>query len=162
MEYPPWSWQGSRLLDCTSSSDVPAETRTSPEELSQGPWKLGLTETYWIWTGSLPSFYLHVNTVGISAPNMMKSIEKKRKPVLLKTLLASLPMLRYSKPISTPIAMWEISRRWVRTWQQEEIGKMVTKVNNFHQFSPHKNIPLARMKMVFSAVECHPPGRDKW
>lgn len=37
MEYPPWSWPGSRPLDCTSSSDVPAETQTSPEELRQGP-----------------------------------------------------------------------------------------------------------------------------
>lgn len=46
---------------------------------------------------------------------MMKSIEKKRNPVLLKTLLASLPMFRYSKPINRPMAMWEISLRWVKT-----------------------------------------------
>lgn len=58
---------------------------------------------------------LQVNTVGMSAPNIRKSIEKKRKPVLLKTLLASLPIFRYSKPINTPMAMWEISLRWVKT-----------------------------------------------
>lgn len=61
---------------------------------------------------------LQVNTVGISAPNMMKSIEKKRNPVLLKTLLASLPMLRYSNPIKTPMATWKISLRWVKSWKQ--------------------------------------------
>lgn len=45
---------------------------------------------------SIPSPRSHsqVSTVGMSAPNMMKSIEKKRNPVLLKTLLASLPMFR--------------------------------------------------------------------
>lgn len=62
--------------------------------------------------------HLQVNTVGISAPNMMKSIEKKRNPVLLKTLLASLPMLRYSNPIKTPMATWKISLRWVKSWEQ--------------------------------------------
>lgn len=43
-ECPPWSWPSSRLLDCTSSSDVLAETQTSLEELTQGPWKFS-TET---------------------------------------------------------------------------------------------------------------------
>lgn len=35
-----------------------------------------------------------VSTVGMRAANMRKSMEKKRKPELLKTFLASLPMPR--------------------------------------------------------------------
>lgn len=37
---------------------------------------------------------LQVSTVGIRAANMRNSMEKKRQPVLLKTLMASLPMCR--------------------------------------------------------------------
>lgn len=37
---------------------------------------------------------LHVRMVGIRAANMRNNMEKKRKPVLLNTLLASFPILR--------------------------------------------------------------------
>lgn len=37
---------------------------------------------------------LQVRMVGIKAANIRNNIEKKRKPVLLKTLLASFPILR--------------------------------------------------------------------
>lgn len=47
---------------------------------------------------------------------MRKSMEKKRNPVLLNTLLASLPMFRYSRPIRTPIHKCDITLRWVNTW----------------------------------------------
>lgn len=43
-------------------------------------------------------------------------MEKKRNPVLLNTLLASLPMFRYSRPIRTPIHKCDITLRWGNTW----------------------------------------------
>jgi len=58
---------------------------------------------------------LHVRTVGMSAANMRNSMEKNKKPVLLNTLLASFPMFRYSRPISTPIHRCDITLRWVNT-----------------------------------------------
>ena len=36
----------------------------------------------------------HVRTVGMRAANMRKSMEKKRKPELLRTFLASFPIPR--------------------------------------------------------------------
>lgn len=42
----------------------------------------------------LMKLYSQVSTVGMRAPNMRKSMEKNRKPVLLKTLLASFPMFK--------------------------------------------------------------------
>lgn len=42
-------------------------------------------------------------------------MEKNRNPELLRTFLASFPMPRYSRPIRTPIPMWEEILRWVST-----------------------------------------------
>lgn len=92
-----------------------------------------------IWLDPFPWSDSQVNTVGISAPNMMKSIEKKRNPVLLKTLLASLPMLRYSRPIKTPMATCEISLRWVKTWGQIKKRKEKHRLYAVHSY----NIPTA-------------------
>ena len=57
--------------------------------------------------------YLHVSTVGISAVNMRKSIQKKRQPALLNALDDSLPMPKYNSPIKMPTLRWEISRNRV-------------------------------------------------
>lgn len=56
-----------------------------------------------------------VRTVGMRAANMRKSMEKNRKPELLRTFLASFPMPRYSRPMRRPIPMCEVIRRCVRT-----------------------------------------------
>lgn len=55
--------------------------------------------------------------MGIRAANMRNNMEKKRKPELLRTFLASFPIPRYSRPIRTPIPMWEEILRWVSTWR---------------------------------------------
>lgn len=47
----------------------------------------------------------HVRTVGMRAANMRNSMEKKRKPELLRTFLASFPIPRYSRPMRSPIPM---------------------------------------------------------
>lgn len=47
----------------------------------------------------------HVRTVGMRAANMRNSMEKKRKPELLRTFLASFPIPRYSRPMRRPIPM---------------------------------------------------------
>lgn len=52
---------------------------------------------------------------------MRNSMEKKRKPELLKTFLASLPIPKYSRPIRRPIPMCEVMRRCVRTWGQTRV-----------------------------------------
>lgn len=65
--------------------------------------------------GGWCSWYSHVRTVGMSDVNMRKRSEKNRHPVLLKTLLPSLPIPRYSKPIRRPTAAMETIRRWVNT-----------------------------------------------
>lgn len=44
--------------------------------------------------GVFSELHLQVRMVGIRAPNMRNSTLKKRKPALLKALLASLPMSR--------------------------------------------------------------------
>jgi len=46
--------------------------------------------------------YLHVRTVGINAENMRNNMQKNRQPALLNTLVASLPMPKYSRPIRIP------------------------------------------------------------
>jgi hypothetical protein len=56
-----------------------------------------------------------VRTVGMRAANMRNSMEKNRKPELLRTFLASFPIPRYSRPMSRPIPMCEVIRRCVRT-----------------------------------------------
>lgn len=56
-----------------------------------------------------------VSTVGMRAANMRKSMEKNRKPELLRTFLASFPIPRYSRPMRRPIPMCEVIRRCVRT-----------------------------------------------
>lgn len=61
----------------------------------------------------------HVRTVGMRAANMRKSMEKKRKPELLRTFLASFPIPRYSRPMRRPMPMWDVIRRCVRTWADE-------------------------------------------
>lgn len=42
--------------------------------------------------GGYVARYSHVRTVGMRAANMRNSMEKKRKPELLKTFLASFPI----------------------------------------------------------------------
>lgn len=46
---------------------------------------------------------------------MRNSMEKNRKPELLRTFLASFPIPRYSRPMSRPIPMCEVIRKCVRT-----------------------------------------------
>lgn len=43
-----------------------------------------------------------VMTVGISAVNIRKSMQKKRKLALFSHLLASFPIPRYNRPIRMP------------------------------------------------------------
>lgn len=62
----------------------------------------------------------HVSTVGIRAANIRNNMEKNRNPELLRTFLASFPMPRYSRPIRTPIPMWEEILRWVSTCSTNE------------------------------------------
>lgn len=100
-------------------------------------WEFKKKQLLRIWLDPFPWSDLQVNTVGISAPNMMKSIEKKRNPVLLKTLLASLPMLRYSRPIKTPMATCEISLRWVKTWGQVKTRKEKHRLYAVHSYDIH-------------------------
>ena len=62
--------------------------------------------------------YSHVKTVGMSAVNMRKSIQKKRQPALLYALLASFPMPKYSRPIRIPTAKCENRRKRVKVWKK--------------------------------------------
>lgn len=48
----------------------------------------------------------HVRTVGMRAANMRKSMEKKRKPELLRTFLASAPNPQADRPMRRPMPMW--------------------------------------------------------
>lgn len=47
----------------------------------------------------------------MSDVNIKKRREKNKQPVLLKTLLPSLPIPRYNKPIRRPTAAMEMTRR---------------------------------------------------
>ena len=57
---------------------------------------------------------LHVNTVGIRDVNMRNRSEKNKQPVLLKTLLPSLPMPWYRSPMRRPTDAVDTKRRWVK------------------------------------------------
>lgn len=57
---------------------------------------------------------LHVNTVGIRDVNMRNRREKNKQPVLLKTLLPSLPMPWYRSPMRRPTDAVDTKRRWVK------------------------------------------------
>lgn len=61
----------------------------------------------------------HVMTVGISAVNIRNSIQKKRKLVLFITLVASLPIPRYNRPIRIPTVKWEINRNLVNVCKEK-------------------------------------------
>lgn len=58
-------------------------------------------------------------TVGISAVNIRNSIQKKRKLVLFITLVASLPIPRYNRPIRIPTVKWEINRNLVNVCKEK-------------------------------------------
>lgn len=59
--------------------------------------------------------------MGMRAANIRNSMEKKRKPELLRTFLASFPIPRYSRPMSRPIPMCEVIRKCVRTYGQVQL-----------------------------------------
>ena len=61
-----------------------------------------------------------MSTVGISAVNMRKSIQKKRQPALLNALDDSLPIPKYNSPMRMPTLKWEISRNRVNVWKRED------------------------------------------
>lgn len=88
-----------------------------------GNWSSGYLGSNWL---KKPSWlcdtgYSHVSTVGMRAANIRNNMEKKRKPELLRTFLASFPIPKYSKPIRSPIPMWDVTRRCVRTCQEGKL-----------------------------------------
>lgn len=82
-----------------------------------GNWSSGYLGSSWLKKLSQLSDtgYSHVRTVGMRAANIRNNMEKKRKPELLRTFFASFPIPKYSKPIRSPIPMWDVTRRCVRT-----------------------------------------------
>jgi hypothetical protein len=74
--------------------------------------------------------YSHVITVGISAVNIRKSMLKNKNPALLKVFFASLPISRYSSPISMPTTMCEARRSRVKLYNEKHL-EMLPSADDF-------------------------------
>jgi hypothetical protein len=96
-----------------------------------------------------------VSTVGIKAENIKNSIQTNRHPALFRTLVASLPIPKYSRPIKMPIHRWDINLSLVNVWNKRNTCFIYDKKRYIliflhDYFSYLCSFPLSRLYQITS------------